>query len=457
MAQEFLFRFLSIRPANPELKLERAPSRVPLYTPKTRTSDFRSAVARVQGTPDAEKAIPGFVANFRQSGQAVTSLQDLKFPLAAAADWALSHVRLKVSDPAVKSGIESTLGQSLTKLVAANDLQSALGRVAETIYAVSLIPRAGGRQSYDRLVLGHKVLVFLMQLASGQALPADATVGDVVGARTVIVPPSPTAGQSKPPQEEPPPPPKDPRQAQIEEAKVKLALYEQAHREIANITVRPGSLVPSEPEKTAVDSRLAVLEQHIRQIEAQRPAAAEKDNSGQSAGDPLIASRLSLSPQAAAMLSETSKKALAELKLPAEKLDPIFAVSQIERQMSVLGAELASFEAPATYVMMGKVQLEKNKFIDSLAIGKYLGVPPFLINSSCNFQAGVGDLLMVKQKLKAYELGEFAYVENVLAGETRDREHRRLDMSEQTVTTEQETDTEKETDHQRTQPNKMHH
>ncbi|MFD0533687.1 hypothetical protein ACFQY7_07705 [Actinomadura luteofluorescens] len=39
--------------------------------------------------------------------------------------------------------------------------------------------------------------------------------------------------------------------------------------------------------------------------------------------------------------------------------------------------------------------------------------------------AGLADLLVVRQKIKAYELGEFAHVENIMAGETRERSTRR--------------------------------
>ncbi|HYO13228.1 MAG TPA: protein-arginine deiminase family protein [Thermoanaerobaculia bacterium] len=60
------------------------------------------------------------------------------------------------------------------------------------------------------------------------------------------------------------------------------------------------------------------------------------------------------------------------------------------------------------------------------------------------FQAGIGDLLLVRQKLKAHELGEFAHVENVLQGETREREHRRLNVREEIEIIEVERETEKE-------------
>jgi hypothetical protein len=48
---------------------------------------------------------------------------------------------------------------------------------------------------------------------------------------------------------------------------------------------------------------------------------------------------------------------------------------------------------------------------------------------------GIGDLMVVKQFLCKYEAGEIAHVENVLKGESKDRSHRRLDRSEDILTT----------------------
>ncbi len=59
---------------------------------------------------------------------------------------------------------------------------------------------------------------------------------------------------------------------------------------------------------------------------------------------------------------------------------------------------------------------------------------------------GVADLLVVKQHLKSYERTDIAHVENVLAGETKSRTHRRLDRSEETITLERETTQEKQTE-----------
>ncbi|NMR20211.1 hypothetical protein [Cellulomonas fimi] len=59
---------------------------------------------------------------------------------------------------------------------------------------------------------------------------------------------------------------------------------------------------------------------------------------------------------------------------------------------------------------------------------------------------GVADLLVVKQHLKRYQRMDVAHVENVLAGETRSRNHRALERIEETFTTERETTTERQTE-----------
>lgn len=46
--------------------------------------------------------------------------------------------------------------------------------------------------------------------------------------------------------------------------------------------------------------------------------------------------------------------------------------------------------------------------------------------------AGVADLMIVRQQLKQYQSGEVAHIENVLRGEEKTREHRKLDTMERT-------------------------
>ena len=64
---------------------------------------------------------------------------------------------------------------------------------------------------------------------------------------------------------------------------------------------------------------------------------------------------------------------------------------------------------------------------------------------------GVADLKVVKQRLARYEAGEIAHVENVMATESRGREHRRFRQTEETTIVERERTEESERDLQTTE------
>ena len=64
---------------------------------------------------------------------------------------------------------------------------------------------------------------------------------------------------------------------------------------------------------------------------------------------------------------------------------------------------------------------------------------------------GIGDLKVVKQKLKKYVANEIAHIENVLRGEYKERKHRVLDRTEDIFTVSNETDEETTKDLQTTE------
>ncbi len=70
--------------------------------------------------------------------------------------------------------------------------------------------------------------------------------------------------------------------------------------------------------------------------------------------------------------------------------------------------------------------------------------PDFLSLTGAVQSVGVADLLVVRQHIKRYESTEIAHVENIMAFETRSREHRQLERLEEIVTQETESETEKE-------------
>ena len=73
----------------------------------------------------------------------------------------------------------------------------------------------------------------------------------------------------------------------------------------------------------------------------------------------------------------------------------------------------------------------------------------------CSIVAGIGDLLLIRQNLKGYRLGEIAHVENVLKGEKRERNHRRLNRLTEDFFTATETEKTKERELETTERNEM--
>ncbi|GAL83599.1 hypothetical protein C173_12015 [Sporocytophaga myxococcoides] len=77
-------------------------------------------------------------------------------------------------------------------------------------------------------------------------------------------------------------------------------------------------------------------------------------------------------------------------------------------------------------------------------------IPPTNVRASIK-PLGIGELKVVKQKLKNYTAGEVAHIENVLRGEYKERKHRVLDRTEEIFTVSSETSEETTKDTQSTE------
>lgn len=112
--------------------------------------------------------------------------------------------------------------------------------------------------------------------------------------------------------------------------------------------------------------------------------------------------------------------------------------------VGALEAQQADLAATA-YALGGTRALQAS---EPLALGDFMSIPGVLIEPKQSFDApyagskgsvhsgGIGDLLVVTDTLLGYELGEIAYVENVMQSETRERVHRTLDRTLESITTE---------------------
>ena len=181
------------------------------------------------------------------------------------------------------------------------------------------------------------------------------------------------------------------------------------------------------------------------------------DPDGGSDGDPSSGSfgesgRTSwgISQEARSGLSEATRAVVREVAGPRGFDDVPGAVALLEAEASRLSSEILGKEAGRTAIVpLGGAFVDLSPF--SSANGKLDGRPERVPADALVRAPGVIDLKVVRQKLKRYELGEVAHVENVLKGESNERTHRRKATTETTVLEETERTEELEQDLQSTE------
>lgn len=159
----------------------------------------------------------------------------------------------------------------------------------------------------------------------------------------------------------------------------------------------------------------------------------------------------SLSAEGVARLNDESRGALERLGMSGDRIVPAQAIQVVGAEMQHVAARISAMR-PSGLLAFDGGEIDLAQFRRALSEPRTAtDVPPAPQHS----EAGVADLLVVRQKIKAYELGEFAHIENVMPGETRDRSTRRLSQIEEITERETETETEKEKDLQSTTRNEL--
>ena len=142
--------------------------------------------------------------------------------------------------------------------------QDALGRLADTLLAETVVPNQDS-VNLDRLSLAHKLMIFVTEVANGASFAEGALIGEIVGARTILVAPvgktgpvrtkgSLLANASLP--EPPPPVEAGPDLAALAKS---LADLKEAHTELSGLATRSSALVLQVPKGVVFQDGTQVL------------------------------------------------------------------------------------------------------------------------------------------------------------------------------------------------------
>ncbi len=470
MAVESIFRFMALRPANLKKKQDAVDKRIDLYPDATMQSKLYQSIETAWAQGASKREIVAIAEGFQATNAYVKDMRKLEFNVSLLRNWIVAHSDQPLEDANLAGNLKKIYGQPPGEIIQKESFKKAFLALADSLLADAIAPPPGERHR-DDLSVAFKLMEIVRRLGHGEALASVNRLGELLS-RTALALPEITdlsrapADKSPEKQDEQPTKAIDENAVEIAALKARLAELGKAHSELSRLATDENAIIQPRQEEDRIAPRIVSLEQRVSELARLCGAAELKPTEGepQVARVPVESARILaglgrgqilLSTEAVSGLSETTQAVLRSFKLDPKRINPLRTVSLIEEEMGAINARLASEQTHTTLLKLGGAYLEINKFKASLGMfGALVGMMEWVLRQ-CGFKVGIGDLLMVKQKLKAYELAEFAHVENVLAGESREREHRRLNVREEIITVEEERETEKERDLQSTERSEL--
>ncbi len=194
-----------------------------------------------------------------------------------------------------------------------------------------------------------------------------------------------------------------------------------------------------------LDSVIEAIEELRDVFAAPAPGKTHDNGSG-----PVMATTApwALPAEASERLSAGTRAVLDRIGGPAALANFPDTIVWLERESGVLGAAVIANGHSTTLAPLSGRYVDVSPFVqsDQSRVGTRRLPAEALIRAP-----GVAELKVVRQRLKRYEMGEIAYIENALKGEMRERSHRRKTATETTVFIETERTEEMEQDLQSTQ------
>lgn len=468
MADEPVFRFIAVR--EPEAKAAQDTTR--RVTPSHvggEGSPLLDQVRQVPGDDRTKQRLASLGAAFRQTPEYARHAGGLPFDIAPLAALEKANADTAVAALDVAGFVQSAYGASPSDVVASQAFKDTTRRLGDSVVADAL---TGATEvgAFDDRTHAIKLLHLLAEVALQSAvLTSPEPLGQFVASLTVEILPvaQPKRPDEPKPQPEPIPPRDDPqRDKRLDD----LDKLERAHRELIDALRRPSAVSaattkgkviggeggddPDDGTRKGLLSQASELLGGAVSVEpaVQLTALASSLGPGVAASQ-VVAKPPKLTNVAFNALSGDTKSVLRRGTVGGRTVSPFSAIASLEAQI-VVASQTVPAEPLSYIVKVGGTLMDAARFRDTV-LGTNTVPPTKLPAQHCDHRVGIGDLLIVRQKLKAYELGDFAHVENVMRGEFREREHRRLNIREEITEMETERETEKERDLQSTERNEM--
>ncbi|MEO8353845.1 MAG: hypothetical protein ABI680_19125, partial [Chthoniobacteraceae bacterium] len=431
--QSNVFKFVALRPPT-------TPSRG-----STRTDLIRDArppqetpIGRLVASfgPDDGAKVPELVRRFIAEHQ-----YNLAFPqgegetrLREVEKAALAVPPAEVSADRLRSAVEAVLRQNAKDFLDLDESKAQLGRIWNRYYAF-LILGFTEPQNLEELTRNLRIYHLLRQLADHVAIPNSAARQAILSAQPLVDKFYTALPKAKAAPVEPAHAPEVPA-AKVAEYKDLWADLVQTHQALQEVRgLKLATAVEETTEAIAVPDRCSGREMQNKITRVDLRQQVEP------------ASFRALTPETKSLLSAI-RVTQESFELPATITALNTRLDRLnDRVLAVDQKQFLSFMPPAS------TEIRSLNFYFKSAKEVFIDAPIFKLRPSIRGSIkplGIGDLLVVKQKLKKYAAGEVAHIENVLRGEYKERKHRVLDRIEETITTAVETEEETSRDTQTT-------
>lgn len=330
--------------------------------------------------------------------------------LAPLERWARAHARAPLDVGKLEQLIVRTYRISSSALVAQPDFRAAEEAAADRVLAAAV---GAASQDTGIAALETAKIAGLLRAAADRELagPAQEPLGQLLASAVVRLPPLPKLPAPRAPVARPA---DDHGEA---ERRRWVASLRAAHRDLTrNVLERPARIATA-----------TITGEGVRALPPSNPFLTRDE------------------------VTPDTVTALERLGVDIARTRPEIAADEVERALVEVDRPSLS---TGGVIRFRSGEIDRRAFRSLLPASSLSGLVSTLLPLA-ETRAAVADLLIVRQDIKGYELGEFAHVENILAGESRDREHRRLTRVEELSETETENETESEKDLQSTERHEL--
>lgn len=492
---ETLFRLVLTRPA-----VDQSDDRPSI--PLSQATDFQAALGAAQNQEDPREAMKTVAQRFVASAEFVGSpdaLPDADKVKALSAGLDPMEEEEDVSNGDVAGLIEDVYGAKPANLVKNKTLEPALEALRDAILAIKLLPEEHHRRIED-LTNQLRTLEVVAQVAANKEFPGSGEALRAYRRRSVLLPSETDLSSSLTTvkkQKELERQRKEAEEKRRKEAEAKLDRYRRMEAAVKELMALDGDSLQTTPQEAdggflvpaasrPLQVKLEALAQakqfsQLKMLRSQMMVGRNLEDVGEGQGTepaegavmaraattgfqefagtpafkPMALAEIGfrLKPSAERRLSASTLELLAEfrLSLTTDPLDHIVAV--LRARMTALSKELDTLlgrPVKHSFKRMGKtmvmIKSPMPSVWNSIVVG---GVKPDWMHPILDGRvphshgsvspAGVADLLLVKQQLVRYEGADVAHIENVLKGESKEREHIRRRETEELIFRETET------------------